>query len=152
MSKTFELQTKLGLFDGANVSILNGGLYNWYPYYISNPTGCAIKKIKVMIGEAEFGGTGGTIELELYHKPINEANTIESKLDITKLMSDDGWALFDTIQYTSTDSSVAIRSAYKISNTILTEPSYIIGALKVTGDVKATDLFVWIDYENNPVT
>ena len=147
--KTIELQSKLALHDGDNVSIINPVMDEWFPYYISNPTGCTFHKIKVMVGSAEFGLTGGSIELELYYAPVTNANHISHKLSARDIKEGDIWKPLDNIQYTDANSSVSIRTAYKLSNVVIDEPVYVLGVLNVVGDVKGSNLFVWIDYENN---
>jgi len=150
MSKSFHLQSKLGIDNGSIVSIINPYVDGAFPYWISNSTGARISKVKAMAGMVKAGTTGGSVVVKIYHKdaiPITGGDV--SVHGITRDAIADEWEYLTEIDYSATDVEMQYGVDYRIVDINLTKPSFILGIVEVVGDIKVENLFVWINYDDN---
>lgn len=152
----FELQSKLRVTNDTVLSIPNGYANGAFPYWISNPTGAKIIKLKVMLGRVIADKMGGTIEIKAWktHNPVDN----EKKFDIpahnaglTKNEIESNWEFVDSIDYTLRDADVNYASDFKFMDVIIPESFYLLGTIDITGGLEVVNVFMWVEYENNPL-
>ena len=153
MSSVFHLQSKLAVGNDSIVSIINPYVDGVFPYWISNPTGAKITKIKAMAGEVVAGIEGGSIVVKLYRQEANpiSGDTIVSETGIPVSYIEDNWEYITEIDYSATNVDLQYGVDYRLTDVNLTTPSFVIGVVSVVGDIKIENLFVWVEYENNPL-
>ena len=70
--KTIEIKFHGFLSDGGVMGIQDNLSYPIIPYWISNPTGATLRKIKMMIYNIQsFDSLGGSITLKIYSAPVS---------------------------------------------------------------------------------
>jgi len=151
--KTFHLQSKLGVTDGSIVSIINPYIDGAFPYWISNGTGARLIKIKAMAGEVVAGMGGGTVVTKIYR---TDAHAISDNPDISthglsasKIA--DTWEYLTEIDYSASNTEMQYGVDFRMVNINIDKPSFIIGVVELVGDIKIENLFMWIEYIDNPL-
>jgi len=151
--KTFELMGKLLLTNDTTLSIQNTYANKAFPYWVSNPTGITIKKLKLMAGRSICSVEGGSLTVNLFKiSSISEPVKADNNNVLTVNEIEDKWEHIGSIDYSAkSNTDILYPTDYKIVDINIPEQSYIIGTVKVTEGLQIKDLFVWIDYENNPL-
>jgi len=152
--KQFELGGKLLLTNDTVVSVGSPYATGSFPYWISNPTGATIKKVKVMLGRVVAGVSGGSVTVSLYKSddPKTDGSHARSSSPNSGVPAEfirENWDLIGSIDMTYADNNVLYPAEYKITNIALDKPTFLIGLIKVAGDIQATNIFLWAEYEDN---
>ena len=139
MIKQMAMRANQLLTNDSIISVDNNYSNGSFPYWISNPTGATLKRIKIMAGRVIAGKLGGTLTLEVYQTRDVAVRNVER--DGTKFPNSGVPADTDEF-YTST---------YAITDINIPNDCYIIGLVKINGEIQVVNLFVYVDYEDNPI-
>ena len=125
---------------------------NWsetIPYWISNPTGATIEKIKVMGLRVTTGENGGSASIKLYTINVDKTRTIF----ITKDTPDESDCdLIDIVDMTVPGEMLSSYvTKYKHSDATFGTEKLIFAVIDITGDIMVEDVYVWVDYHNNEI-
>jgi len=153
--KQILLQGKLTQTDNTILSIINPYANGAFPYWISNPTGAMIHKLKIMAGRFITGKTGGSVTVNLYATqdamvPIGTPGITSQGMTADYIKTN--WNLIGSLDYSNLDNAVEYAHDFKITDIKLDTDSFLIAVVDIAGDIQVKDLFLWIDYENNPLS
>ena len=157
--KQMQMRCNQLLTDNSVISVDNTYTNGSFPYWISNPTGATLKRIKLMAGRVIAGKFGGTVTVEVYQtRDVAIRNTKNedgsSKFPNSGLPADyirANWTKIDELDFTLRDADEFYSSSYAITNINIPNDCYIIGLVKINGDLQVINLFVYVDYEDNPM-
>ena len=117
------------------------------PYWISNPTGATITKIKVMgLSVAALSTDGGTLSVKIYSTPATDMPEILTKRDL------EDSTLLDQLNLSLNNyQSFKYATKWVAADIVINTDCFIYGVMEVIGDVAVQQTYVWIDYNNNAI-
>ena len=152
MIKQVLLTSKLLQNDESVISVPNSYTNGAFPYWISNPTGATISKIKILAGNINAGVTGGSFTVSLYTNNDaimsgDDPSIISSGTSAEYIRAN--WKYQGSLDYSAQDANIEYGHEFKITNMNLSESSFIIGVVNVVGDITVKDIFMWLEYTDN---
>jgi len=158
MIKQMAMRANQLLTNDSIISVDNNYSNGSFPYWISNPTGATLKRIKIMAGRVIAGKLGGTLTLEVYQTRDVAVRNVERE-DSTKFPNSgipadvirSTWTKIDELDFTLRDTDEFYTSTYAITDINIPNDCYIIGLVKINGEIQVVNLFVYVDYEDNPI-
>jgi len=115
------------------------------PYWISNATGAAFGKIKVLGMKAQaLSEDGGTVTVKVMSLPINTHKLI------SKIGSTAGSTMIAELSMSLNENSdVDYATDWIMSDATIDNEALIYGEFSVVGDIDVQQVYLWVDYENN---
>ena len=152
MIKQVLLTSKLLQSNDSIISVPNTYANGAFPYWISNPKGATISKIKIMTGNIKAGESGGSFTLNLYKTSdasIDGNNPSVTSSGLNSSYIEDNWTHVGSIDYSAMDEDIVYGHEFKIVNINMPIASFILGTVDIVGDISIKDIFMWIEYTDN---